>query len=58
MTDRIELQAIVPPEMQGHRLDQAAAQLFPEYSRSRLQAWIKKGELRVDGAHTASKAST
>jgi 23S rRNA pseudouridine1911/1915/1917 synthase len=50
MTDRIELQAIVPAEMQGHRLDQAAAQLFPEYSRSRLQAWIKKGELRVDGA--------
>ncbi len=50
MTDRIELQAIVPPQMQGHRLDQAAAQLFPEYSRSRLQAWIKKGELRVDGA--------
>ena len=31
------------------RLDQAAAQLFPEYSRAKLQAWIKSGELRVDG---------
>jgi 23S rRNA pseudouridine1911/1915/1917 synthase len=30
------------------RLDQAAAQLFPEYSRAKLQAWIKSGELRVD----------
>ena len=55
MTNRIELQAIVPAEMQGHRLDQAAAQLFPEYSRSRLQAWIKKGELRVDGAQQRSR---
>ena len=26
-----------------------AAQLFPDYSRSRLQAWIKAGELQVDG---------
>ena len=31
------------------RLDQAAAQLFPEYSRAKLQAWIKSCELRVDG---------
>lgn len=31
------------------RLDQAASILFPEYSRSRLQAWIKSGELTVDG---------
>ena len=31
------------------RLYQAAAQLFPEYSRAKLQAWIKSGELRVDG---------
>jgi len=37
------------------RLDQAAAQLFPEYSRAKLQAWIKSGELRVDGQ--AGKAS-
>ena len=37
------------------RLDQAAAQLFPEYSRAKLQAWIKSGELRVDGQ--ACKAS-
>jgi 23S rRNA pseudouridine1911/1915/1917 synthase len=49
MTDRIELEARVPDDLGGDRLDQVAAQLFPDYSRSRLQAWIKKGELKVDG---------
>jgi 23S rRNA pseudouridine1911/1915/1917 synthase len=49
MTDKIELSAVVPNSMINERLDQAAAHLFPEYSRSRLQTWIKKGELLVDG---------
>jgi 23S rRNA pseudouridine1911/1915/1917 synthase len=31
------------------RLDQAAAELFEDYSRARLQKWIRAGELRVDG---------
>jgi len=35
--------------MFGMRLDQAVAQLFPDYSRSRLQGWIKEGVLTVDG---------
>lgn len=41
--------------MAGLRLDQAAAQLFPDYSRSRLQAWIKSGELRVNGEQSSPK---
>ena len=49
MNSMIELQARVPGELSLNRLDQAAAILFPEYSRSRLQAWIKSGELKVDG---------
>jgi 23S rRNA pseudouridine1911/1915/1917 synthase len=49
MSDRIVLAAPVPVELDGERLDQVAARLFPDYSRSRLQAWIKKGELLVDG---------
>ena len=49
MGERIDIPAVVPPEMDGDRLDQAAARLFPDYSRSRLQGWIKKGELLVDG---------
>ena len=35
--------------MSGWRLDQAAAELFNDYSRSRLQAWIKDGFLLVNG---------
>lgn len=50
MGDTIELTAQVPTDLHGSRLDQAAAQLFPAYSRSRLQSWIRKGHLRVDGA--------
>jgi 23S rRNA pseudouridine1911/1915/1917 synthase len=33
----------------GLRLDQVLAQLMPEYSRSRLQAWVREGVVLVDG---------
>ena len=49
MVERVELEARIPPEQDGERLDQVAARLFPEYSRSRLQSWIKAGQLRMDG---------
>jgi len=45
-----EVAAEVPAELSGQRLDQALAGLFPEYSRSRLQAWIRSGRVTVDGA--------
>ena len=48
-TSSIQLEAIVPAALAGDRLDQAAAALFPDYSRSRLQTWIKQGDLLVDG---------
>ncbi len=50
MLEHIEQQAVVSADQHGRRLDQVAAELFPEFSRSRLQAWIRSGELRVDGA--------
>ena len=46
----------VPAELAGTRLDQAAAQLFPDFSRSRLQSWIKSGELTVDGKAVKTRA--
>ncbi|AQZ93349.1 23S rRNA pseudouridine(1911/1915/1917) synthase RluD [Halopseudomonas phragmitis] len=49
MSERIRLSAQVAPEQGGQRLDQIAAQLFPDHSRSRLQGWIKDGSLTVDG---------
>lgn len=48
MTTRISLQAAVPESLSGSRLDQIAAKLFPDYSRSRLQSWIKDGSLLVN----------
>jgi len=49
MSDRIILKQQVPDELGQKRLDQVAALIFPEYSRSRLQSWIKDGHLLVDG---------
>lgn len=50
MPEQIEQDAEVAPQQHGKRLDQVAAELFPDFSRSRLQAWIKQGALTVDGA--------
>ena len=47
--NRITGQFTVPPELSDKRLDQAAAELMPEHSRSRLQSWIKSGALTVNG---------
>lgn len=46
---RVNLQAEVPMELAGKRLDQIAAQLFPDYSRARLQDWIRSASLLVNG---------
>ncbi len=42
-------EAVVPDEWAGERVDQALAKLFPDYSRSRLQTWLKDGQILVDG---------
>ena len=43
------MRCTVPSELGGMRFDQALARLFPQYSRSRLQAWLKAGHIRLDG---------
>ena len=48
--ERPRHQAAVPEELAGQRLDRALAALFPDYSRSRLQQWVKSGWITVDGA--------
>ncbi|MEE2651378.1 MAG: 23S rRNA pseudouridine(1911/1915/1917) synthase RluD [Pseudomonadota bacterium] len=48
MTETINRQEIVPADLNYARFDQAASALFPEYSRSRLQSWIKGGQLTAN----------
>ena len=43
------LTAQIPVAQQGQRLDAALAELFPQFSRNRIQGWIKKGLVRIDG---------
>ena len=47
--ERINLHSVVDLRYKKHRLDRVAAALFSNFSRSRIQKWIKNGELTVDG---------
>ncbi|MSS76577.1 MAG: RNA pseudouridine synthase, partial [Methyloglobulus sp.] len=43
-----KLTETVPYELAGLRLDQVLAELFSDYSRSKLQTWIKSGRVEVN----------
>jgi len=43
-----QIELTIPDEMAGLRLDQALAELCPEYSRSRLKSWVKSGDILID----------
>lgn len=42
-------EGLVPAEQGGARADLALAALWPEFSRSRIQGWIRAGQVTVDG---------
>lgn len=46
---------MVPVALGGQRVDQVLARLFPDYSRARLQQWIKSGQVQVDGRQLRPK---
>ena len=53
MTEKADISSrteAVPEDLAGQRLDQALANMFPEYSRSRLKSWILQGHALVDDA--------
>jgi 23S rRNA pseudouridine1911/1915/1917 synthase len=53
-----ELQeATVPLALAGKRFDQALAEMFPDYSRSRLAEWIRTGDALLDGASVRPRAA-
>ena len=45
----------IPRDCAGLRLDQALARLLPDWSRSRLQAWIVGKQVSVDGVEASPK---
>jgi 23S rRNA pseudouridine1911/1915/1917 synthase len=55
MTEHIHLSACIPDEAAGRRLDQVLAELFPDFSRSRLQRWVKAGEVLLNGEVVAAR---
>lgn len=57
MNPRIQREIEVPAALAGRRLDQVAAELLPEFSRSRLQRWIREGLLLVDGLPRAPRGA-
>lgn len=49
MSEKIHLTTTIPPTLAGTRLDQALSECFPDYSRARIQRWIKDNQVLVDG---------
>ena len=50
MNDRTEqLIARIDLQYSGKRLDQVLASLFPDFSRTRLQEWVRAGRVSLDG---------
>lgn len=49
MSQIVEADFVVSVELSDMRFDQVMAELMPEYSRSRLQQWIKSGSVKVNG---------
>lgn len=49
MTESPLLQDTIPTELAGERLDVVLARLFSDYSRSRLQEWIRAERVQING---------
>ena len=49
------LTAEVPIELAGKRLDQILVATFPDYSRNKLQAWVKAGRVTVNAEQLKAK---
>jgi len=48
MSEQIKLSARIPENAAGRRFDQVLAELFSDYSRSRLQQWVRDGAVLLD----------
>ena len=55
MSELIKLSARVPENAAGRRFDQVLAELFSDYSRSRLQQWVRDGAVLLDDRRVEAK---
>lgn len=55
MTQHLSKDSIIPDDYQGQRLDFVLARLFPDYSRSQLQNWLKEGFIKVNNSSPRAK---
>jgi 23S rRNA pseudouridine1911/1915/1917 synthase len=55
MTEHLKVELQIPDTAAGKRLDKVLAELFPEYSRSCLQNWMKQGFITLDAAAGIAK---
>jgi len=49
MSQIVEADFVVPLELSNMRFDHVLCELMPDYSRSRLQQWIKQGQVTLNG---------
>ena len=55
MSELIKLSARIPENDAGRRFDQVLAELFSDYSRSRLQQWVRDGAVLLDDRRVEAK---
>ena len=55
MKQIVESEFVVPLELSGMRLDHVLSELMPDYSRSRLQQWIKSEQVSINGQFLKAK---
>jgi 23S rRNA pseudouridine1911/1915/1917 synthase len=48
-------QIIIPTRMKGERLDASLAEMMPDFSRSKITAWIKSGDALINGKNFKPK---
>ncbi|SRR6056297_1412571 len=51
MAERVSQRLCVTGDQAGQRLDQLLAAAWPDFSRNRLAAWIRGGEIRLNNQH-------
>jgi len=55
MSQFVEADFVIPLELSDMRIDHVMTELMPDYSRSKLQQWIKQGKILINGKQLKPK---